>query len=162
MFVYELSSSWFEASCNHLNFRFRTCFEQGVPWHSGNYIVWIHSETRTWRDKNIQFAYNLCSSRQHNTAKLMGTLSNNHFPTCSSNANKINFSFPLIWKCGYLLELLFLILQHLYYWLFLLTHLGLKAFPNTNRLNLSSKIQVSIGYWWINYVFCRFCHIRQN
>ena len=24
------------------------------PWHSGNYRVWIHSETRTWHDKNIQ------------------------------------------------------------------------------------------------------------
>ena len=23
-------------------------FEQGVPWHSGNYGVWINSETRTW------------------------------------------------------------------------------------------------------------------
>ena len=31
-------------------FRFRTCFEQGVPWHSGNYRMWIHSETRTWHD----------------------------------------------------------------------------------------------------------------
>ena len=54
VFVYELSSSGFESSCSHLKFRFRTCFEQGVPWHSGNYRVWIHSETRPWRDKNIQ------------------------------------------------------------------------------------------------------------
>ena len=29
-------------------------FEQGVPWHSDNYRVWIHFETRTWYDKNIQ------------------------------------------------------------------------------------------------------------
>ena len=50
----ELSGSGFESSCNHFTFRFRTCFEQGVPWHSGNYRVWIHSETRTWHDKNIQ------------------------------------------------------------------------------------------------------------
>ena len=28
--------------------------ECGVPWHSGNYRVWIHSETHTWHDKNIQ------------------------------------------------------------------------------------------------------------
>ena len=54
VFVYELSGSGFESSCNHLNFRFCACFEQGVPWHSGNYRVWIHSETRTWHDKNIQ------------------------------------------------------------------------------------------------------------
>ena len=38
----------------NLNFRFRACFQQGVPWHSGNYRVRIHSETRTWHDKNIQ------------------------------------------------------------------------------------------------------------
>ena len=30
------------------------CFEQRVPWHSGNYRVWIHSEMRTWHDNNIQ------------------------------------------------------------------------------------------------------------
>ena len=54
VFVYELSGCGFESSCSHLYFRFRACFEQGVPWHSDNYRVWIHSETRTWHDKNIQ------------------------------------------------------------------------------------------------------------
>ena len=54
VFVYELSGCGFESSCSHLNFRFCACFEQGVPWHSGNCRVWIHSETRTWHDKNIQ------------------------------------------------------------------------------------------------------------
>ena len=54
VFVYELSGCGFESSCSHLNFRFRGCFEQGVPWHSGKYRVWIHSERRTWHDKNIQ------------------------------------------------------------------------------------------------------------
>ena len=54
MFVYEPSGCGFESSCSHLNFRFRACFEQGVPWHSGNYRVWIHSETGMWHDKNIQ------------------------------------------------------------------------------------------------------------
>ena len=44
----------FESSCSHFTFRFRTCFKQGVPRHSGNYKVWIHSETRMWHDKNIQ------------------------------------------------------------------------------------------------------------
>ena len=37
-------------SCCHLNFRYRACFEQGVPWHR----VWIHSETCTWHDSSIQ------------------------------------------------------------------------------------------------------------
>ena len=53
VFLYELSGCGFNSCCSHLNFRFRACFEQGVPWHSGNYRVWIHSETHTWHDKNI-------------------------------------------------------------------------------------------------------------
>ena len=35
----ELSGSGFESSCSHLNFTFCGCFEQGVPWHPGNYRV---------------------------------------------------------------------------------------------------------------------------
>ena len=31
VFVYKLSSCGFESSRSHLNFRYRTCFEQGVP-----------------------------------------------------------------------------------------------------------------------------------
>ena len=54
MLAYELSGSRFESSCSHLNFRFGACFEQGVPWHSGNYRVLIHSAIRKWHDKNIQ------------------------------------------------------------------------------------------------------------
>ena len=42
VFLCELSSCGFESSYSHLNFRFHACFEQGVPWHSGNYRVWIH------------------------------------------------------------------------------------------------------------------------
>ena len=36
VFVYEISGCGFESCCCHLNFRYRTCFEQGVLWHSGN------------------------------------------------------------------------------------------------------------------------------
>ena len=54
VFVYKLSGCGFKSSCSHLNFRFRTCFKQGVSWHSGNYRVWIHSETHMWHVKNIQ------------------------------------------------------------------------------------------------------------
>ena len=54
MFGHELSGCGFESSSSHLNFRFSTCFEQKVPWHSDNYRVRIHSETRNWHDKNIQ------------------------------------------------------------------------------------------------------------
>ena len=53
-FVYELSGSGFESSSRHLHFRFWICFKQEVPWHSGNYRVWIISETRTSHDRNIQ------------------------------------------------------------------------------------------------------------
>ena len=31
VFVYELSGCGFESRCSRLNFRFRACFEQGVP-----------------------------------------------------------------------------------------------------------------------------------
>ena len=55
VFIYELSDFGFESSSSHLNFRFRACSEQGVSWHSGNCRVWIHSEMRTWHDKNIQY-----------------------------------------------------------------------------------------------------------
>ena len=54
VFIYELSGCGFESSCSHLNCWFCTCFEQGVPWNSNNYRVWIHSETRTWHGMNIQ------------------------------------------------------------------------------------------------------------
>ena len=54
VFVYELSGCGLESCCSHLNFRYRTCFEQGVPWHSGKYRAWIHFEMRTWHENNIQ------------------------------------------------------------------------------------------------------------
>ena len=59
MFFYKLSGCAFESRCCLLSFRCRTCFEQGVLWHSGNYEVQIHSETRTWDDNDV---YVTCSS----------------------------------------------------------------------------------------------------
>ena len=50
---YELSGCGFESCCNHLNFRYGACFKQVVSRHSRNRVL-IHSETRTWHDKNIQ------------------------------------------------------------------------------------------------------------
>ena len=54
VFVLKLSGSEFESSCSHFTFRFHASFEQGVPWHSGNYRLWIHSEALTWHNKNLQ------------------------------------------------------------------------------------------------------------
>ena len=54
VFAYELSGCSFESPCSDLIFRYGACFEQGVPWHSGNCRVWIHFGNRTWHDKNIQ------------------------------------------------------------------------------------------------------------
>ena len=50
VFVYKLSGCGFEPCCSHLNFSYGTCFKQGVPSHSGKYMVWFHSETHyvTW------------------------------------------------------------------------------------------------------------------
>ena len=58
VFIYKPNGCRFESHCCHLNFRYGTCFEQGVHWHSGNYKVWIHSETQTWHDNNIQTVLN--------------------------------------------------------------------------------------------------------
>ena len=54
MFVYELRGCAFESRCSHLNFRICACFEQGIPWLSGNYRVWIHFKTCAWHDENIK------------------------------------------------------------------------------------------------------------
>ena len=42
--IYEISGCGFESRSSHLNFRYCTCFEHGVPWHSGNYRVQVHSK----------------------------------------------------------------------------------------------------------------------
>ena len=54
VFLYQLCDCGLEFSCGEFNFRFCVSFEQGVPFHSGKYWVWIHPQTRTWHDKNIQ------------------------------------------------------------------------------------------------------------
>ena len=54
VFVYKLSGCGFESRCSHLIFRYGDYFEQWFPWHSGNCRVWIHSQIRTWHDKNTQ------------------------------------------------------------------------------------------------------------
>ena len=54
VFLYKVSGCGFESCCSHLNFRYCTCFKQGVHWHSSNYTVWIHSRTHTRHAKNIQ------------------------------------------------------------------------------------------------------------
>ena len=41
-----LNLSLYTGCSSHLRFRYRVCFEQGVPSYSGNYRVWSHSETR--------------------------------------------------------------------------------------------------------------------
>ena len=72
MFVYELSGSGLESSCSQLNFRFRACFVQGVPWHSGNYTVWIHSDSVwihayvTWQEHSVKNYTRVVSSNWTN------------------------------------------------------------------------------------------------
>ena len=67
VFVYELSGCGFDSSCSHLNINFHTCFDQGVPWHSGNYRVWIHSERRTCHDENIKSMRRADKNSQHSS-----------------------------------------------------------------------------------------------
>ena len=51
VFVYEISGCGIDSLCSCLNFRYRACFEQGAPWYSDNYRVYIHSKTWMWHDK---------------------------------------------------------------------------------------------------------------
>ena len=54
VFVCELSGYGFESRCSFLTCRCGACFKQRVPWHWSKYTILIHSETRTWLDKNIK------------------------------------------------------------------------------------------------------------
>ena len=67
MFVYELSGCGFESRCSHINLKFCAYFEQGVPWHSGNYRVWIHSKTRTWRVRPYSQMHGTYKYSQHSS-----------------------------------------------------------------------------------------------
>ena len=67
VFIYKLNDSGLESRCSHGNFRYHACFKQGVPWHSRNYRVWIHSETssnmiRTYSQMHRANKYLQCSS----------------------------------------------------------------------------------------------------
>ena len=53
VFIYKLGCCVFDPRCSHLHLRYGAYFQQGIPWHSGKYRVWIYSETRTWGE-NIQ------------------------------------------------------------------------------------------------------------
>ena len=49
VFLYELSGCGFKSCCSHLNFRYHACFEQGVPWHSGNWsVISLWNKYVTW------------------------------------------------------------------------------------------------------------------
>ena len=39
VFVHKVSGFGFDSRCSHFIFRYCACFEQGVPWHSGNLRV---------------------------------------------------------------------------------------------------------------------------
>ena len=57
VFVCKLSVCGFHSHCSRLKFRYLTGFKQRVPWHLGNYRVWIHSEMRMRHDKNIELDF---------------------------------------------------------------------------------------------------------
>ena len=50
-FVCEISGCGIDSCYSYLYFRYRVCFEQGAPWYSDNYRVYIHSKTWMWHDK---------------------------------------------------------------------------------------------------------------
>ena len=56
-------------SCTHLNFRFRTCFDQGFPWHLGNYILSIKlwNAYDKWQEHTVKCTIQISS---HESAQL--------------------------------------------------------------------------------------------
>ena len=115
VFVYELSDSGFESSCSHLNFRFSACYEQGVPWHSANYSVWIHSKTRTWHDKNIQSNTILLNFLRENWKaynKLLVMLFTNYILNLNCQKIKIAFILNSVYQYCCAEKLILMILRH--------------------------------------------------
>ena len=45
---------WVRVQLQSLKLQISRLLRARISWHSGNYRVWIHSETRTWHDRNIQ------------------------------------------------------------------------------------------------------------
>ena len=58
---------WVRVQLQSLKLQISRLLRARNSWHSGNYRVWIHSETRTWHDKNIHY-YSKLSSKLANTA----------------------------------------------------------------------------------------------
>ena len=72
----QTKSFWVWVQLQSLNFQISRLLQTGmagVPWHSGNYRVWIHSKMRTWHDKNMQCM--ICLSRPCHFKFLKGCLS---------------------------------------------------------------------------------------
>ena len=73
--------------------------EQGVPWHSGNYRVQIHSETRTWNEKNIllnaQYRYVLRTQLNHlaSLTKWLSVRLRTKWFWVESSCSQLNFRF---------------------------------------------------------------------
>ena len=84
VFVYKVIVCGVESRCSHINFRYCVCFEQGVPWNPDNYIVWIHSETHAWHDKNIQ------SSKHWSIRSLLNIILDKYFSVFRNFVTSLN------------------------------------------------------------------------
>ena len=78
VFVYELSRCGFEYSCSHLNFRFRTCFELGVPWHSGC-VDSLWNAYVTWQEDTVILCISLFGWHSRTTQWKSPTFENKHW-----------------------------------------------------------------------------------
>lgn len=65
MLVYKLTGCRLDSRYNSLNFRYCACSKQGPPRISGNFWMWIYSETRTWPDNIIQLNASHNNYSQH-------------------------------------------------------------------------------------------------
>ena len=69
VFVYELSGPGSESRCSHLNFRFRACLEQRVPWHSGKYNKYNKNDIGLYRDDGLAVFKNISGPKSEKIKK---------------------------------------------------------------------------------------------
>ena len=111
VFFYELNDCglWGQVLSQSLSyFIYRTCFEQGVSWHSCSYILWIQSKRVIWHDKILNkwaSFYKLLECNKHfrRLNRFSLTVRNNDIRWLSVrhqllfNVNLIYFLVAVVW-----------------------------------------------------------------
>ena len=77
---FRLRTKWFwvRVQLQSLKLQILHLLRARSSWQSGNYRVWIHSETCTWRDQNIQLDRRLSRRKYKKIIELMKDRNQNH------------------------------------------------------------------------------------